>query len=147
MLPIINFPGGHESLRVRPVISADARPHYDGLARGQLLLMRCEDCERMRFPATPSCGWCGCERSTWQASSGRGRVHSWVRYHRSFLAEFEAMLPYVVLAVQLEEGPVLIGRLAASKAAPEIGAPTRTLIERWADGFCAPAFALEEAAP
>jgi uncharacterized OB-fold protein len=147
MLPFIDFPVGHDSRRLRPLISTDARPHYDGLERGALLLLRCDQCLRMRLPAAPLCTWCGCDAAAWQPASGRGRVHSWVRYQRGFLTEFEALLPYVVLAVQLEEGPVLFGRLVTPAATPEIGQPTRTVVERWADGFCAPAFALDEVAP
>jgi uncharacterized OB-fold protein len=100
----------------------------------------------MRFPAAALCTWCGSDHADWTAAAGTGQVHSWVRYHRGFLPEFETLLPYVVLAVQLHEGPVLFGRLVQAQATPRIGQAARAVVERWADGFCALAFELGEEA-
>jgi uncharacterized OB-fold protein len=147
MLKITDFPGGHDSRTVRPNITADSRPHHDGLAEGRLMLPRCAACQRVAFPATPLCTWCGSESIRWFAAAGTGRVHSWVRYHRAYLPEFAPLVPYVVLAVRLDEGPVLFGRLLAADAAPRIDGPARAVVERWADGFCGLAFELEEDRP
>lgn len=156
MMKLIDFPGGYDSHVVRPKISADAEPHYEALTRGELLLQRCKACDHARFPAMPICTWCGSESSAWIAATGSGQVHSWVRYHRAYLPEFEALLPYVVLAVRLDEGPVLFGRLVSSESppsgqrsteapsTPRIGQAARGVVERWADGFCGLAFELPE---
>ncbi len=141
MLDVIAFPGGHDSRIVQPHISPDMRAHYDALAGGRLVLPRCNACRRVRFPATPACMWCAQVGLEWIDASGRGRVHSWVRYHRAYLPAFEPLVPYEVLAVELEEGPVLFGRLV-TKGAPRIGQPVRAVAERWADGFCGLAFEL-----
>ncbi|HEY4065953.1 MAG TPA: OB-fold domain-containing protein [Burkholderiaceae bacterium] len=153
-LKIVGFPGGHASGVVRPLITPDTEPHHEALTRGALLLPRCDACARMRLPATPACTWCGGTASTWSRATGQGRVHSWVRYHRAYLPEFAALVPYAVLAVQLDEGPVAFGRLVAGPAGastppdappPRIGQPARAVVERWADGFCGLAFELAEA--
>lgn len=147
MLPILVFPGGHGSARVHPLISADARPHFEGLASGRLLLQECTGCRQLRYPPGPVCTRCGGAEADWRELPGRGRVHSWVRYHRSFLTEFEALIPYVVLAVRLEEGPVVFGRLAQADVTPEFGMPVRSVVEKWADDFAGLAFVAQEDVP
>ena len=121
MLSIIEFPGGHDSARVRPTITPEARPHYDALARGELLLLRCARCDRMRLPGSLPCPWCGDDIAAWVDAKGQGSIHSWVRYHRGFLPEFEPLLPYVVLSVELDDGPRLFGRLVTPAVTPRIG--------------------------
>jgi uncharacterized OB-fold protein len=66
-------------------------------------------------------------------------VVSLVHYARAHLPEFEAIVPYTVLCVQLAEGPRMFGRLAGGDAA-QIGQDVAVIIERWADGGHAPAF-------
>jgi uncharacterized OB-fold protein len=67
-------------------------------------------------------------------------VVSWVRYHRGYLPEFAALVPYVVLCVELAEGPRIFGRLAGDGVAPRIGMSVAAIVERWSDGGHAPAF-------
>jgi hypothetical protein len=129
---------------VRPTITADSAAHYDALKRGELILQRCEACHCARMPAMPVCTRCGSDRAAWIGASGQGRVHSWVRYHRPYLPEFESMVPYAVLAVQLDEGPVMFGRLVTPVAAPRIGQSVKGVVERWSDGFCGLAFELTQ---
>lgn len=146
MLDLLDFPGQHDSHRVRPLISADAQPHFDGLLRGELLLQRCAACQRWRYPPGPVCTCCGATDARWQPLSGRGSIHSWVRYHRSFLPEFDGLIPYVVAAVRLEEGPVLFGRLRGGDQDVQMGAHVRAVVERWSDGFAGLAFVQAESA-
>jgi uncharacterized OB-fold protein len=92
------------------------------------------------------CSWCGSDSAVWAAATGFGHVHSWVRYHRGYLPEFESLLPYVVLAIRLDEGPSIIGRLVSCPSTPVIGQRVSAVIERWSDGFCSLAFELVEGA-
>ena len=40
---------------------------------------------------------------------GRGRVIAWTTFHRQYFKELP--VPYTVVSVQLEEGPILIGNV------------------------------------
>jgi uncharacterized protein len=135
----IDFPGGHSSTRVRPTITPDIKPHYDSLREGMLVLPECDDCKHVGPPAGACCLWCGSAKRRWRHCSGRGVVHSWVRYHRGYLPEFEAVVPYVVIAARLDEGPVMFGRWVSPRDAM-IDAPIQAVVEQWADGFCGLAF-------
>lgn len=143
-LPRIDFPGGHSSARVRPSISPDIKPHYDGLREGVLVLPECDDCKRVGSPMGACCQWCGSAMRQWRRCSGGGIVHSWVRYHRAYLPEFEALVPYTVVAARLDEGPVMFGRWLSPRD-PVFDRSIQGVVEQWADGFCGLAF--QERAP
>jgi uncharacterized OB-fold protein len=76
-------------------------------------------------------------------------VHSWIRYRRSYLPEFEALVPYVVLSVTLAEGPRIFGRLVDADRGrppdPYAGMPVEVVFERWPDDGVMYAFTRTEA--
>jgi hypothetical protein len=53
----------------------------------------------------------------WTRSSGRGRIYSFGVYHRVYHQGFRNDVPYVVVVVQLDEGPRLVSNLV--NCAPE----------------------------
>lgn len=53
----------------------------------------------------------------WTQASGRGRLYSWTVCHPPLLPYFAERAPWVVAAVQLDEGPRMVARLAG--IAPE----------------------------
>jgi len=140
MLPIREFPGraGLSALVVPP--SSSTEFYLDQLKAGVLVLQHCGNCGRRRYPIAPVCPYCGGSSFDWAPCAGTGVVVSWVRYPRSYLREFESLVPYVVLCVELSEGPRMFGRLADRDVEPRIGMKVQTIIERWADGGHAPAF-------
>jgi hypothetical protein len=127
-----------------PAVTPDNTHHWDALASGELHLQACRECLRVRFPIAPVCPYCRAARWEWRAMSGRGSVYSFVRYHRSYLPEFEDLMPYVVAVVELEEGARLFARLFGGDGAPRIGQPVDMVIEQWPDGRCVPVFELRK---
>jgi uncharacterized OB-fold protein len=140
--PIIDraFPADPSDLE--PALDADNQPFWGALARGEMVVQGCAACQRLRFPVAPVCPHCGATECTWRSLSGRGEVFSWVRYHRSFLPEFEDLVPYVVIVAQLEEGVRMIGRLLERDVPVTHGQPITTMIERWPGGRCVPVFSI-----
>jgi uncharacterized OB-fold protein len=127
-----------------PPRTRESAPFFDALREGRLVLQACGDCGRLRQPTAPVCPHCGGRRFEWRQCSGAGRVHSWVRYRRGYLPEFEPLMPYEVLCVQLAEGPRIFGRLLRSGVEPEIGMEVSLVVERFPSGECAPAFTTEK---
>lgn len=140
VMPRFSFPDSGSSDTVRPHLTPDSREHFDALRERRLLLPKCCKCHCVGRPFGHGCPWCGNAERDWIEASGQGVVHSSVRYHRAYLPVYEPLVPYVVAAVRLAEGPVLYGRWLSGKEMPEIGAPARAAIEEWADGFCALSF-------
>ena len=129
---------------ILPAVTPDNEAHWSALAEGRLLIQRCQKCTKARYPIAPVCPYCGDNTWTWNAVSGQGRIFSWVRYHRSYLPEFEDLMPYVVATIELDEGPRLFGRLVGKVSEPKIGQAVGMVVERWPDGRCVPAFATVE---
>jgi hypothetical protein len=71
--------------------------------------------------------------------SGEGRVISWVRFHKVYHPAFEGSAPYVVVFVELKEGPRLIGNLVAGSAETSTGMKVSVVFEEH-DGFTLPQF-------
>jgi uncharacterized protein len=142
------FPGTGELAPLLPPPTEQSAPFLDGLREGRLVLQRCSACGRARGHVGPVCPYCGGESSSWQVMSGSGGVHSWIRYRRSYLPEFEPLMPYVVLCVTLEEGPRIFGRLTDADRGeapdPFPGMPVDAVYERWADDGVMYAFTRRE---
>jgi len=141
-LELREFPGAGDGAALLPPRTLENTPHWDGLRERRLLLQRCGACARARYPVAPVCPHCGASEFRWEELAGTGAVHSWVRYRRAYLPEFEPLMPYDVLCVSLDEGPRVFGRLLHGEGdgAPEIGMAVQALVERFAGGDCVLAF-------
>lgn len=92
-----------------------------GLARGQVLYSCCADCNEALPYGAKICPHCGSTHLKWVESTGKGRLRSYVIYHRSYVPGVKA--PYAVGVFQLEEGPRLLAPLELSgKERPNRGA-------------------------
>jgi uncharacterized OB-fold protein len=88
------------------------RPHWEALDRGELVFQRCSECGNRWLPIRTECPRCLAPEWSWEKASGRGRLVSWVVYHRSYHPAFAERLPYNVAIVELDEGPRLISNVA-----------------------------------
>src|SRR5215470_8046625 len=94
-------------------VRADPRsaPFFDSADRGELMLRRCERCERWLAPTASGCPECGADADelAWAAASGRGTLVSWSVVHPRHDG------PVAVPAlVELTEGPWLATGLRLS---------------------------------
>jgi hypothetical protein len=94
-----------------PAISDANRPFWEGCLAGELRLQACSSCGHRRFPDSPICPRCLSHDFEWQPHSGRGRLWSWIVMHQRYLEAFADELPYVVVLVELEDGPWMISAL------------------------------------
>ena len=113
-----------------PYPDRDSLPFWEGVRAGELRLQRCDGCGRWRWPPREVCGSCHGFESSWVATSGRGRVVSWIRNHQIFLPAYRDEVPYSVIHVALDDQPdiALIGRLSGD-AEPSDGLPVRAVFE------------------
>jgi len=116
----------------------EARPFWDGTARGELLVQTCAACGTRRMPPRPMCPACRSLESTWDATSGRGRIWSFIVAHPPLLPAFAELAPYNVVVVELADDPLirLVGNLLERSDGPineidpatiEIGEPVRAV--------------------
>ena len=97
---------------VAPDTDADTQWWWDALGRGDLFVPHCTSCDRSFFPPMPACPHCGSTEVGRRRSAGLGRVYSWITVHLAQDPAFLDETPYTVVAVHLEEGARLFGRIA-----------------------------------
>ena len=116
-------------------------PYWQGAKAHELSLQRCSDCGTWRFPPSERCAQCLSKRYEWTATSGRGRVWSWIAMHQRYYPAFEAEIPYNVAYVQLEEGPKLMTNLVeVAEAEIRCDMPVEVVFEDITDEFALPKF-------
>jgi uncharacterized OB-fold protein len=121
------------SARPRQFSPYDA-PLWDSIAAGALQLPRCTRCQAFHYPPGPCCPECLSFDLQWQPVSGQGRVLSWTTFHRDYLPAWPA--PHTVVAVQLQEGPIMIGHVPRSDAKElALDAPVTIAYTDHADGY------------
>ncbi len=94
-----------------PEVTRLTEPFWEGTKQGELRLQHCRECGGYWFPPSPLCPTCLSRDYEWVPSSGRGTVWSWIVMHQRYFKAFEADLPYNVVFVELEEGPMMMSRV------------------------------------
>jgi uncharacterized OB-fold protein len=109
--------------------------YRDSLADGTLSFQRCAKCSNAWLPPRDACPACLSPEWAWEAASGRGRVLSWVIYHRAYHPAFAERVPYNVAVVELDEGPRLVTNILGVEAGEglEIEMPVELEPEREGD--------------
>ncbi len=118
--------GEQEMLSAHPLpqLSPLTEPFWAAAREHRLVVQRCRDCRRFRFPPEPGCFYCGSLRSAWEPVSGRATLYSWTVAHPPLLPYFREHAPWPIAVVQLEEGPRLVTNLVGVPAEDyEIGMP------------------------
>jgi uncharacterized OB-fold protein len=146
-----------DALRL-PAVDEEARPFWEGARRGELRVQQCPDTGRLLFPPRARSPWGDRRRPGWTRVCGRGRIWSFAVPHPPLLPPFDALAPYVVVLVALEEDARvrLVGNLVArpggsigevQPAAVTIGAPVRVVFEPITEEVHLPCWQLDPAPP
>ncbi len=77
-------------------ITPEAKPYWDGLKEGKLMLPRCGECRQAFFYPRILCPRCQSRRIEWFQASGKGRLHSFGIGHQSFNKAFKAADPAAI---------------------------------------------------
>ena len=139
-----------------PPIDADSAPFFEGCRQGELRMQQCSETGRLIFPPRPMSPFAPHAAPRWTRVSGRGTVWSFVVPHPPLLPWYAERAPYVVLAVALDEDPLVrvVGNLVAREGgaiddvdpqSARIGARVRVCFEPVGDGIALPRWVLDEA--
>lgn len=130
-------------------IIAKPRPKIDNVNRGfwdnargeKLSVQKCDNCAHVHYPGSPVCPKCLSESQSWVPVSGRGKLLSWVRFHRAYWDSFREDLPYLVCLIGLEEGPLFVSNLVgAEPEVTSIGSDVEVVFEKVDDALTLPKF-------
>jgi uncharacterized OB-fold protein len=91
-----------------PRPAPESAPYWAAAAQHKFEIPHCNACGGFWFPPSASCPHCLSTDFAFTPVSGRGKVYSFVTFHRVYHPAFEQEVPYVVALVELEEGPRLL---------------------------------------
>jgi uncharacterized OB-fold protein len=91
-------------------------PFWQAAREQRLVIQRCSDCERYRWPPEVACYDCGSRSYEWVQMSGRATLYTWTIAHPPLLPYFQQRSPWPVAVVELEEGPRLVTNLTGIEA-------------------------------
>jgi hypothetical protein len=89
-----------------------SEPYWHGLAEGRLVLQRCNACGRHQHYPRHICRWCGSTDLDWTEAAGTGSIVARTTVHRTSRPDGGLDLPYDLVIVRVEEGPLLMALLA-----------------------------------
>lgn len=113
-----------------PGVSDFNRAFWEGTKKHELRLQRCNSCGELWAPNGPVCPHCFSEDYSWEALSGRGKIATWVVFHKLYHPAFRDDVPYNVAFVELDEGPRIISNIVgAANEALSLGAPVEVVFE------------------
>jgi uncharacterized OB-fold protein len=98
----------------RPRPAPESAPYWEAAKAHRLMLPRCHACGQFWFPPSQRCPHCLSSDFGWEDVSGRGRIYSFVVFHRVYHPAFESDVPYVVAIVELDEGPRLLTNIVGT---------------------------------
>lgn len=94
-----------------PVLTENSRPFWEATKRHELAAQKCSQCGELWLPPTGVCPKCLSTDFKWVKLSGKGKVWSWVVFHQTFFKSFADDVPYNVVYVELDEGPMITSSL------------------------------------
>ncbi len=131
--------------RPLPVIDPDSAPYWAAAATGIRLIQECSNCGHRQFYPRTLCVRC-LGPVGWIPSTGTGRVYAYTVVHRA-PAGFTDLVPYVVVLVDLDDGPRVMGRVAGGDTQSiSTGTRVRSDFEPVSPELAIPVFVLEASA-
>lgn len=116
------------------------QPFWDGVARGQLLMQRCNASGRLQYPPRPVSLVTGRRDLSWVPVSGQGTLYAWTLTHVPWPGH-EHRTPYWCATIELDEGVRMITHLVnVHERELRAGMPVRLVWEALTPSQRYPAF-------
>lgn len=116
--------------RPLPKVTRLNAPFFEAAAKGELRLQRCLQCQKWVYYPRYICPFCFSSELEWVQTSGLGRIISYSAVYRPQHAYFDNMIPIILIAVVLEEGPIIISSLVGqTNSNVSIGAQVQAVFE------------------
>lgn len=96
--------------------NGDTKSFWTAVSDGRLVFQRCVPCGHVQHPPRHQCSTCWSDQLDQVESTGRGAIESLTVVRRAPTPAFRAKVPYVVVAVIMDEGPRMIANLLGNAA-------------------------------
>ncbi len=94
-----------------PRISADTAAFWAGCREHKLMIQRCKDCGRLRWPASYVCPDCLSSETELVELPPEGTLYSYVVMQKPFHPSLADKVPYIVAAVDVAEGVRILANI------------------------------------
>jgi len=95
----------------KPRPAPESLLYWQAAREHRLALPKCEDCQKFWFPPSRTCPHCLSANFSFQNVTGKGKIFSFVTFHRVYRPAFTNDVPYVVTLIELDEGPRLLSNI------------------------------------
>ena len=124
-----------------PRPAPESVPYWEAAKQHKFQVPHCNACCQFWFPPSASCPHCLSTDFAFTEVSGRGKVYSFVTFHRVYHPAFEQEVPYVVALVELEEGPRLLTNIVGVPPDQVVcEMPVKVVFDDVGDGVSVPKF-------
>lgn len=126
-----------------PRVSADTKAFWEGCKEHKLLIQKCTDCGKTRWPAAYLCPHCLSEQAELAEMGPEATVHSFVVFRKPFHPSLEETLPYIVATVDLDEDVRIVSNIVGCEPG-DVHCGDKVELA-WADGetYTRPVFKLK----
>src|SRR5262245_30565110 len=132
--------------RPEPHPSTMTRPFWEATQRHQLLVPRCDRCQRRFFNPLPACPHCRSMEWSWVESPGTGTLYAYSVVHQAPDPQIE--VPYVLAIVDLDDGWRMMTNIVdCDPAELENGMPVTVAFRSISDEFTLPCFTKSQRTP
>lgn len=105
----------------QPYPLLDAEPYWAALDGKKLTFQQCTTCDEAIWPAHSICPQCGEKSLEWRPSKGRGKIYSFSTVGRGPTPAWQAIAPYTVGFIEMDEGYFLFSQIEGDPTDMEIG--------------------------
>lgn len=127
--------------RPLPVVDEDTAPFWNAARERRLVIKHCPACDRNSFYPRELCPYCHSDGLGWVESRGTGSIYSFTVARRPAGPAFADKVPYVLVLVDLDEGPRMLSNLLVDDvSAVRVGQRVRVAYEEVSDEISLPMF-------
>lgn len=94
--------------------STKLKTFWDELAQSRFVTTRCRQCSELHWPPRTFCPHCRSSNLEWTRLRGTGKLYTYTEVVAAAQG-FEDLAPYLLALVELDEGPVITGRVIGTK--------------------------------
>jgi uncharacterized OB-fold protein len=126
-----------------PKIRRIDEPYWEGTRSNELRLQNCLDCGQWWFPPAEQCPNCLSQNYAWKPTSGLGTIWGRVFMHQLYYKEFADEIPYNIVWVALDEGPMMTANIVGSPNSEiEVDRRVEVCFDKVSDEITIPRFRL-----
>lgn len=126
-----------------PSLSGFASPYWESARSERLSIQRCSNCRWWRYPPSECCPKCLSFDYEWSPIAGTGVIWTRIFMHQKYFAGFADDIPYNVIWVKLDEGPMMTANVVdAQHDDIRVGAPVRMIYDHVTEQVTIPRFKL-----